>query len=69
MHYECITGRNQRKVFHALVTRLKGEQTLLEVDLRLRTQEAAVLFPNDGCVELGDSYCKPFDLSQNKCEV
>lgn len=68
MHYECTTARNQRQGFHALVTRMKMEQTLLELDLRLRTQEAAVLFPKDRCVELGDSYCKPFDLSQNKCE-
>lgn len=39
------------------------------VDLRLRTQEAAVLFQKDRCIELGDSYCKPFDLSQNECEL
>lgn len=44
-------------MFHALVTKLEVE--LVEVDLRLRIQEAPVLFPKGRHVE-------PFILSPNK---
>lgn len=48
-------------MLHAWATRLEVEQILVEVDLRLRTQEAPVLFPKGRHVE-------PFILSPNKCK-
>lgn len=64
-----IRERNERQVFRALDTRLKVEETLLEVDWGSGSKKLQFNFQRTGVLSFCGSYHEYVVLSQNKWEV